>query len=114
MVVVSAPAHRRWELVAHIGREKKAGRIARTGREWYQDGRVHFEIEKLADPPSRAPWYVALTAVVLGGVVSLSVMLYTARWVILSLAVVVAALVLANRANHTGGCAGIHCAGCRG
>lgn len=114
MTVVSAPYSQRWKLVAHIGQEKRAGRIASTGREWIADGRVHFEIEKLADPPSRTPWYLAAGATGMTAVISLAVLVYHARYVLMFISAVVAVLLLANRVAHSGGCVGIHCTGCRG
>jgi hypothetical protein len=109
------------ELQALLRTEKAAGRIGPNHSEIMPVGRGRMyavKVVRLADPPPR--WKRRMWVGV-GGVSTfavLSAMVWHARYVLGTIALVVAGVALlywlATRLNHSGACAGLHCSGCKG
>lgn len=118
LVVVEGPARERHQLMAWLKREAEAGRVGTVWETEAPKGMMRLEYEQLAERPNPAPWYVTGATAALGSVVLVGAMLWQARGALLALAAVtaVAAVLvwLATRVSHSGGCVGLHCAGCRG
>jgi hypothetical protein len=105
--------------LASLRRKQQRGEI---GTVWVddnavRDGRFHITYQRIREPRSRAPWYVAATIGVTAVPVGIAVMVWHARHVLLAFAVVILLAVwLAARsiAGHRPTCVGLHCEGCKG
>lgn len=90
---------------------------AATEQESRETGRFVVRYRRLREPRPRLPLYATLSAVALGGVVSVGVMLWHARYVLLAgaAAIVIIGIIEALLSvGHRIGCTGFHCPGCRG
>lgn len=91
---------------------------AATEREARETGRFVVRYRRLREPRPRLPLYATLSAAALGGMVSVGVMLWHARHVLLAgaAAIVITGIIIVAllSAGHRIGCTGLHCPGCRG
>lgn len=105
------PGRTRREMLAELKRMQRRGEIG-TVWEDVRTGEVTYQ--RLTEPRSRMPLYATLTASALGTLITVGVLAWHSRYVILAAAG--AALLLwfaATRPSHRGVCPGLHCAGCR-
>lgn len=114
----------RRRFLAELKQQQRRGEIsevwtdAATKRESRETGRFVVRYRRLREPRPRMPLYATLTAAALGGVVSVGVMLWHARHVLLAgaAAIVITGIIIVAllSAGHRIGCTGLHCPGCRG
>lgn len=103
---------------AHLAAMQRRGEI---GAVWTDEaetartGRFCVTYQRLYEPRPKMPLYATLTAAALGTLITVGVLAWHARYVILAAALAVLALWwAATRPSHAGLCPGLHCAGCRG
>lgn len=84
-------------------------RVARSGA-------AAVVVKPIREPRSPVPWWIAGTATALSALAGVGIMLYQTRYIWMALAGVLLVVFGIARllGNHSGGCVGIHCSGCRG
>jgi hypothetical protein len=107
------------KLQARLTRAERRGEVARVmavSRDPNRYGQYRAVIKRLRPEPKRAPRIALLLAGALTAVVSVGVMLYQIRYLIMAglLALLLAALLIKAAAGHSVTCTGLHCPGCRG
>lgn len=107
------------KLQARLARAQRRGEVARVmnvSRDPNRYGQYRVVIKRLKPEPKRTPRIALVLAGALTAVVSVGVMLYQVRYLILSglLVLLLAALLIKKAAGHSVTCTGLHCSGCRG
>lgn len=116
VVDVSVPLADRQRFLAELKRLQRRGEIGTVWQAAVQrPGLFEVTYQRIREPRSRMPLYATLTAGALGTLITVGVLAWHARHVILAgLAAALVVWWLATRSNHGGICPGLHCSGCKG
>jgi hypothetical protein len=112
---ITAPSAKAHLLRATLADMKYRGEI-KTAFNWTEEkGTITVYVERLREPRSPVPWYVAGVTAGFGVLVGLGTMLYQTRYVWLTMlaGAVLVWLVCKTMAGHAAACPGLHCSGCQ-
>lgn len=91
---MAGPLVKKREMLALLAKMQRRGEI---GTAWLEgepirDGQYVVHYERLTDPPSKAPWYVAGFVSFFGGIIAVGALVYHSRYVLLYTAAIALAL----------------------